>query len=276
MGTSETQVALITGCSSGIGRALVGAFVEVGWDVVATARRPESIEDLADERVSCLALDVTEVASIQSAVAQAVAVRGGIHVLVNNAGYGLIGPVAELDSEDLRRQLETNVVGAVEMIRAVMPHMAARRRGCLVNIGSVSSLLATPFGGAYSASKAALHLLSDALRPEVAPFGISVMVVRAGAVATSFPDAAGRGLDRYRDPASLYRDHADGMVERAGMSRNMAMAADEFARKVVRSAISPNPPAVLKIGGGARLVPMLSRLPKKLLARILGRKFGLR
>jgi short-subunit dehydrogenase len=154
--------------------------------------------------------------------------------------------------------------------------MAARGRGCLVNIGSVSSLLATPYGGAYSASKAALHLLSDALRPELDPFGISVMVVRAGAVATSFPDSAARGLDRYRDPSSLYSDHVDAMVERAGMSRNMAMAADDFARRVVRAATKPNPPALLKIGGGAWLVPMISRLPKKLLAVILGRRFGLR
>jgi NAD(P)-dependent dehydrogenase (short-subunit alcohol dehydrogenase family) len=184
--------------------------------------------------------------------------------------------VAELDGDDLRRQLETNVIGAVGMIRAVTPHMAAQGGGCIVNIGSVSSLLATPYGGAYSASKAALHLLSDALRAEVAPFGISVVVVRAGAVATNFPVAAGRGIERYREPSSLYHDHVGGMIERAGMSKNLAMPADAFARKLARAVMRENPPAVLKLGGGAWLVPMLARLPKKFLAWMLGRKFGLR
>jgi len=135
--------------------------------------------------------------------------------------------------------------------------------------------LATPFGGAYSASKAALHLLSDALRPEVAPFGIRVLVVRAGGVLTRFPETAAQGLDRYRDPRSLYQDHVPGMSERAEMSKNLAMTAAEFARRVADAATKKHPPAVLKIGGGARIVPAMAMLPKRLLAWALGRKFGL-
>ena len=276
MTASRTRVVMITGCSSGIGQALAEAFLEVGHRVVATARRPESITDLEGERGLILPLDVTDGESIESAAGEAVRWAGRIDILVNNAGYALVGPVSELDLDDLRRQLETNVVGVVAVMRAVVPQMAAQGGGCIVNIGSVSSLLATPFGGAYSASKAALHLLSDALRPEVRPFGINVVVVRAGAVATEFPIAAARGLDRYRDPSSLYRDHVDAMEERAAMSKNLAMSPDGLARMVVRKVTREKPPAVIKLGGGARLVPAVALLPKRALAWMLGRKFGLR
>ena len=267
------RVVLITGCSSGIGRALAVAFAEAGLRVVATARQPEVLADIEGADTLVQPLDVTDRSSVEAAVSAALSWAGRVDMLVNNAGYGLIGPVAELDGDDLRRQLETNVVGAVAATQAVVPHMAARGSGCIVNIGSVSALVATPYGGAYSASKAALHLLSDALRSELLPFGIQVVVVRAGAVATRFPEAAARGIERYRDASSLYHDRFDGIVDRAGMSRNLAMPSDAFARRVVRAVTRPNPPAVLKLGGGARLVPALSRLPKKLLARLLAKKF---
>ncbi len=272
---SDQRVVLITGCSSGIGRALAEEFLRRGDLVTATARNAESLAGLADDECLALPLDVTDGESIDRAVAETVEWAGRIDILVNNAGYALVGPVAEISVDDLRRQLETNVVGAVAAIQAVVPHMAAAGGGCIVNIGSVSSLMATPFGGAYSASKAALHLLSDALRPEVAPFGIHVLVIRAGGVVTKFPQAAGKGLDRYRDPESLYHDKVGAMEERAAMSKNLAMPAEEFARRVADAATKKKPPAMLKIGGGARIVPAMAMLPKKLLARTLGRKFGL-
>ena len=270
------RVVLITGCSSGIGRALAEEFLKRGDRVTATARNPESLADLAGDRCLILPLDVTDGESIDRAVVKTVEWAGRIDILVNNAGYALVGPMAEISLEDLRRQLETNVVGAVAATQAVVPHMAEKGRGCIVNIGSVSSLLATPYGGAYSASKAALHLLSDALRAEVAPFGIHVVVVRAGGVATSFPVAAGKGLDRYRDPTSLYHEKVRAMEERAEMSKNLSMSAADLARRTEDAVTRKNPPAMLKIGGGARLVPAMAMLPKKLLARMLGKKFGLR
>lgn len=276
MTRNAERVVLITGCSSGIGRTVAEEALCRGYRTVATARDPRSIVDLEDDRSLILALDVTDGESIARCVDATVEWAGRIDILVNNAGYGLIGPVAELSVADLRAQFETNVIGAVAMIQAVVPGMAVRERGCIVNIGSVSSLLATPFGGAYSASKAAIHLLSDALRAEVAPFGIHVIVVRAGGVATNFPEAAARGLDRYRDPESLYHERVAAMVDRAAMSKNLAMPAAAFARRVIDAATKKHPPAVLKIGGGARLVPAMAMLPKKLLARMLGRKFGLR
>jgi len=276
MPASDSKVVLITGCSSGIGRALVSEFLEQGHRVVATARQPETLTDLESEQTLILPLDVTDEKSIEAAVEATLEWGGRVDILINNAGYGLIGPVAELESQELRQQLETNVVGVVGAIRAVTPHMAAQGGGRIVNIGSVSSALATPYGGAYSASKAALHLLSDALRPEVAPFGIVVVVVQAGAVATEFAATAGNGLDRLRVPSSLYHDKVDRIRDRAEMSKNLAMPADGFARKVASAVLRKNPPAVLKLGGGARLVPLLAKLPKKVLAWMLGRKFGLR
>jgi NAD(P)-dependent dehydrogenase (short-subunit alcohol dehydrogenase family) len=276
MTRDDQRVVLITGCSSGIGLALAVEFLNRGDRVVATARNPETLADLAGDSCLTLALDVTDGESVDRAVARTVEWAGRIDILVNNAGYALVGPMAEVSIDDFRRQLETNVVGAVAATQAVVPHMAAAGGGCIVNIGSVSSLLATPFGGAYSASKAALHLLSDALRPEVAPFGIHVLVVRAGGVATKFPEAAGKGLERYRDPSSLYHGNVGAMEERAAMSKNLAMSAQGFARRVVDAAKRKNPPAVLKIGGGARIVPAMAMLPKKMLAKLLGKKFGLR
>jgi len=268
-------VALITGCSSGIGRAAAEESLRRGHRTVATARDPRSIADLEGDRALILPLDVTDPASLEAAAASVAAWSGGVDVLVNNAGYGLIGPVAEIGLDELRRQLETNVIGAVAMIQAVAPGMAARGGGCIVNIGSVSARLATPYGGAYSASKAAIHLLSDALRPELAPFGIHVMVVQAGAVATRFADTAAGGLDRYREPSSLYRDRVEGIEQRAAMSRNLAMPADAFAKRLWDAVEREHPPAVLRIGGGAWIVPVVSKLPKKFLAKVLGRKFGL-
>lgn len=276
MTVASDHVALVTGCSSGIGRALAEAFLAAGHRVVVTARNPDSVAGLASDRSLIRALDVTDRKSIETAVADAVGWAGRLDILVNNAGYALIGPVAELEGDDLRRQLETNVVGVVAAIRAVVPLMAAQGGGRIVNIGSVSGLVATPFGGAYSASKAALHLLSDALRAELAPFAIDVIVVRAGSVRTNFPIAASRGIERYREPESRYRVYSEGIARRARMSETLAMPAPEFARRVVREVTRRDPPAVIKVGGGARLVPVLCLLPKKSLARSLGRKFGLR
>jgi NAD(P)-dependent dehydrogenase (short-subunit alcohol dehydrogenase family) len=266
---------MITGCSSGIGRAMALEVLRRGDHVVATARRPETISDLEEARCLVERLDVTDAESIENAVSAAMDWAGRIDVLVNNAGYGLIAPLAEVPLDDLRRQLDTNVVGAVSTIQAVVPQMAIQGSGCIVNIGSVSAVLATPYGGAYSASKAALHMLSDALRMELAPFGIDVVVVRAGGLATNFATAASDGTERFRDPSSLYHSVADGIEERARMSENLAMPADVFARRVMGKVCGPSPPAVIKIGGGSRLVPALALLPKKLLAKVLGRKFGL-
>jgi len=156
----KNSVVLITGCSSGIGRALAVEFAAQGHQVFATARKIETIRDLEGPRTAVLTLDVTDAASIAEAV-KAVADRAGrIDVLVNNAGFGLMGPMAEISLDDFRRQLETNVVGPLAMVQAVAPWMVKQRSGRIINVGSVSGVFTTPFSGAYCASKAALHAMS--------------------------------------------------------------------------------------------------------------------
>ena len=274
MARKENQVVLITGCSSGIGRALAREFAASGHRVVATARRLESIEDLGDDSIQILQLDVTDEHSVENAVKNAYALNGRIDIVVNNAGYALIGPVAEIELEDLRTQLETNVVGVVAMIRAVVPHMVERSGGRIVNIGSVSGVTATPFGGAYCGSKAAIHLISDALRMEMAPFGIQVIEVQPGAIESSFGERASKAIDRYRK-GSLYSQIYDAIEARAGASQEGSMPAEKFARRVVEAVTASSPPAIFRAGKHSVRLPLMGRLPTPLRDRIFSRRFGL-
>lgn len=274
MKSLEDQVVLITGCSTGIGRALTHEFAERGHRVMATARRLESLDDLDHPRVETSKLDVTSAADIASATAACIEWTGRIDLLVNNAGYGLIGPAAEWDIEDLRNQFETNFIGLVATSQAVLPEMIRRGSGRIVNIGSVSATAAAPFGGAYSASKAAVHLFSDALRMEVAPFGISVITVQPGAVPTRFSIAAGQGIDRYRQ-SPLYRRVFDAIETRARFSTHASLPIEVFARRVVRAVTRARPPAVYRLGAGSRLLPALACLPTSLRDRVFSRRFGL-
>jgi NAD(P)-dependent dehydrogenase (short-subunit alcohol dehydrogenase family) len=272
---TDQRVVFITGCSSGIGRALAEEFIRRGHKVVATARQEASPDGLEGAEVLVQQLDVTVCASIRRAVAAALEWAGGIDVLVNNAGYGLMGPVAELDPNDVRVQLETNVTGPIALIREVVPGMAERRWGRIVNIGSVVGVTAVPFGGAYSASKAAMHLLSDALRMELAPFGIGVLEVQPGSIRSRFGDNAARGVDRYAREGSLYRPVAAFIEGRARTSQSNPSTPEELARRIADATLRRDPPAVLRYGRNSLKVPLLGRLPVRLRDRYLSRRFGL-
>jgi NADP-dependent 3-hydroxy acid dehydrogenase YdfG len=270
----QNQVVLITGCSSGIGRALALEFAATGHRVVATARRLESIEGLAEDRIQIFELDVTDEASIENAVRAATEVFGAIDIVVNNAGYALIGPVAELELDELRAQFETNVVGLVAVTRAVVPHMVERRTGRVVNIGSISGVTATPFGGAYCGSKAAVHLVSDALRVELAPFGVRVLEVQPGAVASRFADTAAQGVDRFRS-GSFFSPVAEAIEARARLSETKPTSAVVVARSVVKAAIADKPPSLLRVGKGSLLLPVIGSLPTGIRDRFFAKRFGL-
>lgn len=185
---------LITGCSTGFGRALAEAVLERGESAVVTARDVGKVEDLADaypEKALALGLDVTDQTQIDRAVRDAQARFGGVDVLVNNAGYGYRGAVEEADDEDVRRLFATNFFGAVTLIQKVLPGMRERRRGAIVNVSSIGARITLPGSAFYSASKAALEGMSGSLRREVAPLGITVMTVEPGNFRTDF---AGRSL----------------------------------------------------------------------------------
>ncbi len=172
--------ALITGCSTGIGRATAVELTGRGYEVIATARRPESLEDL--EVAKTLVLDV----DADDSVAAALAAAGDIDVLVNNAGFGVEGAVETVPLTDVRRMFETNFFGAARMIQAFVPGMRERGRGAVVNVTSTAGIAAPPLGGYYASSKFALEALSEALHLEVGHFGIRVLIIEPGSIETSF------------------------------------------------------------------------------------------
>ena len=269
----SAPVVLITGCTSGIGEALARAYHARGCRTVATARQPERLAALAALGIATLRLDVTDAASITAAVSEAEARFGQIDLLVNNAGIPVMGPTAEVPLDTLRLQWETNVTGPVAVVQAVVPGMAARRAGRIVNVGSVSGILATPFAGPYCASKAALHALNHAMRMELKPFGIEVLLVQPGAIASGFGDQARQQTGT--TPWRLYAPYADGIARRAGASQEGATPTPRFADAFVTATLKPSPPAVIRLGSGSRLLPRLAQLPILLLDRILMRRFGL-
>ena len=181
---------LITGCSTGIGRATALHLVQRGHTVYASARREETLADL--ERAGCrtLALDVTSEASMRAAVDRVVAEEGAVGALVNNAGYSQSGAIETVDMDDVRRQFETNVFGLIRMCQLVLPSMRERRAGRIVNISSMGANFTFPGGGIYHATKYAVEAVSDALRFEVKGFGVHVAIVQPGLIRTEFSETA--------------------------------------------------------------------------------------
>lgn len=187
---------LITGCSSGIGRALADAFRDAGHEVWATARKPDDVDTLLAAGFAARQLDVNDGEALTRLADELEDRHGGLDILINNAGYGAMGPLLDGGVEAMRQQFETNVFALVGVTRALFP-LLRRSRGLVVNIGSVSGVLVTPFAGAYCASKAAVHGLTDALRLELAPFGIQVMEVQPGQSPRSSPAMPSNRPSRY-------------------------------------------------------------------------------
>ncbi len=185
-----SRVVLITGCSTGIGRATAERLAARGWRVYATARDVEKIKFLADRGCMVLPLDVTDEASMRTAVGEVERREGAVGVLVNNAGYSQSGAVESVPMGKVRRQFETNVFGLVRMCQLVLPGMRRQGWGRIVNISSMGGRLTFPGGGHYHATKYAVEAISDALRFEVAGFGVGVVVVEPGLIRTGFADAA--------------------------------------------------------------------------------------
>ncbi len=185
-----SKAVLITGCSSGIGRASALRLARGGWSVYATARRPESIAELGEAGCRTLALDVTDEDSMRAAVDAVEQAEGAVGVLINNAGYSQSGAIETVPMDAVRRQFETNVFGLVRLTQLVLPKMRAQRWGKIVNLGSMGGRLTFPGGGHYHATKHALEAISDALRFELRGFGIDVILLEPGLITTDFGEAA--------------------------------------------------------------------------------------
>ena len=262
---------LITGCSSGIGRALADAFKAAGYDVWASARRPEDVATLAAAGFKAVQLDVNDGAALAQLAGQV----GELDVLINNAGYGAMGPLLDGGTEAMQRQFETNVFSIVGVTQALFPALR-RSKGMVVNIGSVSGVLVTPFAGAYCASKAAVHALSDALRMELAPFGVRVMEVQPGAIDTSFAKNAGAQAELLIQEQSPWWPLREGIRARSQASQDKPTPASEFAANVLTAAQKAQPPRLLRSGNGSRALPLMAALlPKGLLEKVLKKRFGL-
>ena len=240
---------MITGASSGLGRALAEQALAAGHQVVAAARDPDAVRDLAEAHpgaAAAIRLDVTDQASVVSAVAAAERRFGGVDVLVNNAGYGYTAAIEEGEDDAVADLFATNFLGPVALIKAVTPGMRARRSGLIVNVSSVGAKITLPGGGYYSASKAALEGVSGALRKELAPLGVHVMVVEPGSFRTDFRGRSARG--------SKVRIHDyDEILGRTGKPRLCPQRGDpvKAAQAILTAAAEPAPPALLLLGSDA-------------------------
>jgi len=240
-----TTSVLITGTSSGIGRATALRLASrPELTVYATARRPETLADLADAGARVLPLDVTDETSMAKAVAAVEAEHGAVGVLVNNAGYGEYGTIEETGLDGVRRQFETNVFGLSRMTQLVLPGMRRAGRGRIVNVGSMGGRIVFPAGGYYHASKYAVEALTDALRFEAAPFGVKVSLIEPGLIRTSFGDTAAHTLAGSAAPAGPYaalNAAADRQMAQSYGSKILS-ASPETVAKAIEHAVTASRP----------------------------------
>ena len=250
---------LITGCSSGLGEALAKEFARQGWQVWATARRIETLSGLESSGIRTEKLDVTSDEQLAKLIDK-MASAGGVDVLVNNAGYGAMGAVVEMPEAEVRLQFETNVFAPLKLIQAVAPDMIARRSGTIINIGSISGQVVTPFSGTYCASKAAFNSFSDALRLELKPFGIDVMSVKPGAIRSRFAENAKQALTRALPEHSFYKPIEAALWKRANASQDRPTSAEHVARIIVSRVKTGKASGSVKLGNGSRSLPFLQWL----------------
>ncbi len=243
-----SQVIFITGCSTGMGRDLAERLARSGYTVIASARSVETLNGL--QVALKLPLDVTRTESVQEAVASAIQHFGRIDVLVNNAGYAVRGAVEEVPVERAQAMFEANVFGVMRMTQAVLPHMRVRKSGRIINISSVSGKLVLPANGTHSATKFAVEALSDALRLELAPFGIQVVVIEPGSIKTQFhATVEAQARDIFSDPATpyrpLYRQYEQVVTE----DMRRGEPGPEAVSRVVQEAVEASRPKARYVAG---------------------------
>jgi len=258
---------LVTGASSGIGRATAVEFARRGHQVYAAARREEVLAGLADgeRNIRPVGLDVTDADSVQRAWAKIQAETGGtgVDVLVNNAGFALTGPVEVLPDEAVRRQFDTNVFGVLNVTRAVLPAMRARGSGRIINVSSIVGRVSFGLMGVYGATKYAVEALSDALRLELRGFGITVVLIEPGFVATNLGSAADAESGRGPVPAA-YQELAETGTRYLARQLAKGIPASQVAATIANAAESRNPRTRYVVPGTMRpLIAMLTALPDK-------------
>jgi NAD(P)-dependent dehydrogenase (short-subunit alcohol dehydrogenase family) len=261
-----SKAVLITGCSSGIGRATAQRLLSSGWTVYATARRPETLADLATVGARTLALDVTDEDSMRAAVERVEQDEGAVGVLINNAGYSQSGAIETVPIDAVRRQFETNVFGVIRLTQLVLGKMRAQRYGKIVNVGSMGGRLTFPGGGYYHATKYALEAISDALRFEVRGFGIDVILLEPGLITTEFGEAGAASIadmhsadgDPYAEFNAVVRAATKGAYE--GPMRRLGGGPERVAAVIERALRRGRPPTRVAITPSAKFSIALRRL----------------
>ena len=278
--SDASKAVLISGCSTGIGRATALRLARADWKVYATARRPETLAELADAGCETLALDVTDEQSMQSAVAHVEAADGAVGVLINNAGYSQSGAIETVPLDSVRRQFETNVFGLVRLTQLVLPKMREQRWGKIVNLGSMGGRLSFPGGGHYHATKHALEAISDAMRYELRGFGIDVILLEPGLITTEFGETATASMAAVEidgdDPYATFNATVGAVTKGAyeGPMRLLGGGPDRVAKTIERTLKRRNPPARITITPSAKLTLGLRRmLPDRVWEAAMGAQF---
>ncbi|CAN5477163.1 oxidoreductase [soil metagenome] len=274
---------LITGCSTGIGRATAQRLAGKGWTVYATARRAESITDLSQVGCKTLALDVNDEGSMAAAVAHVEHEHGAVWGLINNAGYSQSGAIESVPLDSVRAQFETNVFGLLRMCQLALPGMRDAGGGRIVNISSMGGRMVFPGGGAYHATKYCVEAISDAMRFEVAGFGVSVVLIEPGLIRTEFGTTAAGSLaentpdDDRDDPYSKFNASVGAITRGAyegTVGRIFGGKPDAVARKIERALSSARPRARYRVTASASLIMAQRRLmPDRLWDAAMGAQF---
>ncbi|MEL6191523.1 MAG: SDR family oxidoreductase [Bacteroidota bacterium] len=249
------ETVLITGASSGIGKATARYFAEKGWNVAATMRKPQKVTDLQEtQELKKIALDVQDKSSIQSAVQETLTTFGNIDVVVNNAGYGLWGPMEEIKDDKIRRQFDVNVFGLIDVIKEALPTMRAQKSGIIINVSSVGGKLGTPLGSMYHGTKFAVEGITETLNYELNPVGIKARLVEPGGVRTDF---AGRSLDVVEHQNPDYERITTNLMK-AFDNPDLVMGTAEGCAKVIyKAATNPGKKMRYVYGNDAKFMIMV-------------------
>jgi short-subunit dehydrogenase len=273
---ADNNPVLITGCSTGIGRATAERLAQRGLTVYATARKVESIEDLKAAGCRTLALDVTDEASMQAAVAAVEQAEGSVGSLVNNAGYSQSGAVETIPMDDLRRQFETNVFGLVRMCQLVLPGMRKAGRGRIVNVSSMGGKIVFPGGGAYHGTKFAVEAISDALRFEVRGFGVHVSIIEPGLIKTDFGKTAHGSVPQQDGPYANFNAAVAKTTAEAyeGAYAKLGAGPEAVAKAIEKAITARRPRTRYPVTASARLfMGQHAILPDRAWDRVVGTSF---
>ena len=279
MAQHDHDPVLVTGCSTGIGRAVVEDLLLQGHTVWATARQPDTLADLADRGAHVTALDVTDEASMSAAVAEVEATHGSVGTLVNNAGYGEYGAVEEVDMDKVRAMFETNVFGLARMCQLVLPGMRRAGKGRIINIGSMGGRFTFPLGGYYHATKYAVEALTDALRMEVTAFGVDVALVEPGITRSSFVEKSTESDGMGGEPDSPYaalRASVSRSNTEAYTNRMMSVSAESVAQVVTSAVAADRPRTRYLLTPAAKVMAATHAVAgDRVWDRLMARQFGL-